>query len=79
MTEQDVTVMIAEDYLDRADKVIQRCAKVGLNVKQHLKTLGVVQGTIDPAKIPALTKVAGVAAVELPRAIDIPSPDSEIQ
>lgn len=79
MAEQEVVVTIAEPYLDQPEKVLRRCRKAGLTVTLYLKTLGVIQGTIDPHKIAALAEVAGVAAVEQSRRVDIPPPESEIQ
>jgi hypothetical protein len=75
----DVTVLIAEAYLDQVVVVVRRCRHVGLRVKEILAEIGIVQGAINPARLEALAKVDGVAAVEEVRSYKLPPVDSDLQ
>ena len=79
MAAERVNVSIAEDYRDRFPEVIERVKQAGLTVEHELAEIGVVTGTIDPARLAALERVEGVAAAELGRQIRIAPPESEIQ
>ncbi len=79
MATERVNVSIAEDYRDRFPEVIERVRKAGLNVEHELAEIGVVTGTIDPARLAALERVEGVVTAEVGRQILIAPPESEIQ
>ena len=79
MAAEQVNVSIAEDYRDRFPEVIARVKRTGLKVEHELAEIGVVTGTIDPARLAALERVEGVAAAEVGRQIRIAPPESEIQ
>jgi hypothetical protein len=79
MPDEDVNVSIAEDHLDQIDEVVKRMERAGLRVDQRLDAIGVVSGSIDPARVGSLESVGGVANVERSRQVGIPEPDEEIQ
>ena len=79
MAAERVNVSIAEDYRNRFPEVIDRVKKAGLNVEEELEEIGVVTGSIDPARLADLERVEGVAAAEVGRQIRIAPPESEIQ
>jgi hypothetical protein len=79
MASEKVNVVVADDYLDRFSEVVKRAKEAGLQVEQPLETIGVVSGSIDPAKLAALKRVEGVTAVEPSRDFQLAPPESEIQ
>jgi hypothetical protein len=81
MAAQGVTVAIDDAHLapSQFDAVVRRLEQAGLKVESRGQITGIVSGSIEPDKLPALARVPGVAAVERSREIRIPPPDSEIQ
>jgi hypothetical protein len=79
MAFENVSVSIADGYLDQFAAVVRRCKKAGLRVEQQLKEIGIVTGSIDSARLDDLSRVEGVAGVERSRVYQIAPPDSEIQ
>ena len=79
MASEYVNVAVADDHLDRFAEVVRRMERAGLKVDQQLEQVGVVSGSIDPAKLAELDRVDGVATVERSREIRIAPPDSDIQ
>lgn len=75
----EVTVSIAQSYLDKFVQVTHACTKAGLRITQKMEVIGILIGTIDPAKIHALERVEGVAAVEGIRSYQIAPPSSKVQ
>jgi hypothetical protein len=74
----EVIVSIADAYLDQAHKVVQRCRRAGLRVKELLEEIGIVYGSIDTTKIATLRRVTGVAAVEESRQIQLPPDNADV-
>ena len=79
MAAEDVNVSVADDHLDGFPDVVERMKKVGLKVHQQMEAVGVVSGSIDPAKLADLERVEGVAAVEPSRSFQLPPPESDVQ
>jgi hypothetical protein len=79
MPNEDVNVSIAEDHLDKIDVVVKRMQRAGLKVDQRLDAIGVVSGSIDPARVERLESLGGVASVERSRQVSIPPHEEETQ
>ena len=79
MAAGDVNVSIADDHVDRFPDVVQGMKEAGLRVSQQMEAVGVVSGSIDPAKLSDLKQVEGVAAVERSRSFQLPPPESDVQ
>jgi hypothetical protein len=77
VTSEQVNVLI--DDLEHFSEVVERVRKAGLKVEQALEEVGVVSGSIDSAKLAALERLKGVAAVEPVRTVRIPPPEEDIQ
>ena len=79
MAAEDVNVSVADDHLHGFPDVVERMKKAGLKVHQQMEAVGVVSGSIDPAKLSDLEQVEGVAAVEPSRRFQLPPPESDVQ
>ena len=75
----EVTVSIAQAYLDKFAQVAQACTKAGLRITQKLEAIGILSGMINSTKLQALEQVEGVAAVEGTRSYQVAPPSSKIQ
>jgi hypothetical protein len=78
MTEA-VNVSVADTYLQRFARVVQRARRMGMSITQQLPSLGIFSGDISVDLIPALERVEGVAAVERMRSYHVPPDDSKVQ
>jgi hypothetical protein len=74
-----VTVLVADDHLDRMAEVVAGLRAAGLHVTAVHDALGTVAGEGEAADLAALRRVAGVAAVERDRTIQLPPPDADVQ
>jgi hypothetical protein len=74
-----VMVAVQSSYLSQFEQVLDRCKQVGLRVSQALQSIGIIDGTIPPTKIPKLTEVEGVSAVERSQTYTVAPPSSDIQ
>lgn len=62
-----LTLLVRDDWRDRYPLVLERCRQAGLDVERELAELGAIAGSIDEDRLPALSAVEGVAAVERER------------
>ena len=74
-----VLVSVDDEHLPKMRQVVERCKAAGLDVEQALDQIGAITGSVDPGKIGALSKVAGVVSVERSGGYDIGPPDSDLQ
>ena len=79
MPAETVNVSVADGHLGRFPDVVRRMERAGLKVEQQLEAIGVVSGSIDPARLPDLEQVQGVLAVERTRDVRIAPPESDVQ
>lgn len=75
----EVSVLIDDQHLDRFSQIMKDIKRAGMKVKQQLKDVGVITGSIDSAKIKSLQNVKGVANVEESRRFQIAPPESDVQ
>jgi hypothetical protein len=76
---EKITISVADDAIDRIDEVVAALEHGGMQVDQVLRPLGVITGSVDTQRVQALGAVAGVAAVEPQRTVQLPPPDSDVQ
>ena len=76
---EKITISVADDAIDRIDEVVAALEDGGMQVDQVLRPLGVITGSVDTQRVQALGAVAGVAAVEPQRTVQLPPPDSDVQ
>lgn len=76
---EKITISVADDAIDRIDEVVAALEAGGLHVEQVLRPIGVITGSVDTLRVHALGSVAGVAAVEPQRTVQLPPPDSDVQ
>lgn len=79
MHTEQVSISVADEFLDRFAEVVERIEQAGLKVEQRLDTIGVITGSIDSGNIDKLDQVEGIAAIERSRGFQLPPPDSPIQ
>jgi hypothetical protein len=77
--DDELSVLVAGDHLDRMDEVVERLRGAGLRIGSVLGALGTVTGRASPENVETLRAVHGVAAVERARDFQLPSPDAPIQ
>jgi hypothetical protein len=78
MTEA-VNVSVADTYLRRFARVVQRARRIGMSITQQLPSLGIFSGDISSELIPQLERVEGVSAVERTRTYRLPPDESKVQ
>lgn len=71
-----VLVSVADEALADLAVVVDALRQAGLSVTEVLVSVGVVTGTVDSDRMPSLSAVPGVLAVEPDRTIQLPPPDS---
>jgi hypothetical protein len=76
---EKITVSVADDAVDRIDEVVAALEHGGMSVEQVLRPIGLITGSVDTQRVQALGSVAGVAAVEPQRTVQLPPPDSGVQ
>lgn len=75
----DIVVSVDEDHLADVGAVAERLQRAGLTVDETLADIGVITGSVDPARTAELEAVEGVAHVERSREFQLPPPDSDVQ
>ncbi|WP_442771367.1 hypothetical protein [Zoogloea ramigera] len=75
----EVVVTVDEAHLPQLAQIADKLAAKGLTIGASLAGIGMITGQARPDALPALRKVAGVAAVEQGGEAHIAPPDSEIQ
>ncbi|TWF74735.1 hypothetical protein FHX44_11617 [Pseudonocardia hierapolitana] len=76
---EKVTVSVTDEAVGRIDEVVAALEHGGMHVDQVLRPIGLITGSIDTQRVQALGDVAGVAAVERQRTVQLPPPDSDVQ
>ena len=79
MPTEQVSISVADTFLDRFADVVKRIEQAGLTVDQQLDMIGVITGSIDSDDIDKLDQVEGVAAVERSGGFQLPPPEDPIQ
>lgn len=79
MSEVNLSVSVDDEHLDRFSEVVESCKKIGMKVGQQLESIGVITGSIDPAKLNSLRRVDGVSQIEQSREVHIAPPGSDVQ
>ena len=59
-----LTVLVSESWRDRFGQVAANCRLAGMTIERELVAIGVIAGSIDEARVSALTAIAGVDAIE---------------
>lgn len=75
----DVIVSVDDRYLEHIAEVVGKLEGIGLQVQQALKTLGVIEGSIDTNKVALLSGIEGVVHVDLSRKFQLAPPEAEVQ
>jgi hypothetical protein len=76
---EQITVSVADDAIGRIDEVVTALENGGMHIDQVLRPIGVITGSVETGHVHALGSVAGVAAVEPQRTIQLPPPDADVQ
>jgi hypothetical protein len=76
----EVTVLVDDAHLEAIDDVAAALARAGLRVGQMLEPAGVINGSLEDARLlDALKRIEGVASVEVARTFQLPPPDEPVQ
>jgi hypothetical protein len=76
----DVNVLVDDEHRSGIDDVAAELSRAGLRVGKTLPGTGVITGSVADAGVTeALRGVAGVAAVEVNRTVQLPPPDAPVQ
>ncbi len=65
IVDQRVVVTVEDQHLSTIQTVASALRLAGMNITNVMPTVGIITGEVPHAKLIALAKVAGVAAVEL--------------
>ena len=60
----NVNILVDEAHKDDLQKVASALQKKGFSLKKSMDEIGVLAGSVPDTKLAALSKVAGVSAVE---------------
>ncbi|MET9328673.1 hypothetical protein [Tsukamurella sp. NPDC003166] len=64
---------------DAIDSLVREVEATGMRVDHVHRTLGILTGEVDPSRIPELSRLDGVTAVEAARGFFTPPPDGDVQ
>jgi hypothetical protein len=76
MSQQNVTVTVEGSDIDAT---VESLREAGMTVTDVHREIGIVSGSVDPAKRNSLDGVAGVSAVDADQTFEIAPPDSDVQ
>ena len=76
---KEAIVTADEQHSEQLEQLKKRLRSSGVKVTSTLDFLGQITIQCDPAQIPAIKKLEGVADVEISGEIQLPPPDSEVQ
>ncbi|CAN5777142.1 hypothetical protein BH18ACT7_BH18ACT7_14180 [soil metagenome] len=76
---EKITVSVDDEHVERIDEVVDRLRAAGMRVEQVLRPIGLVTGSVETPDRERLSTLAGVAAVEPQRRMQLPPPDADIQ
>ncbi|MBW4549793.1 MAG: ketohydroxyglutarate aldolase [Aphanocapsa sp. GSE-SYN-MK-11-07L] len=79
MPKVEVSVSVDDACLNQIEQVCQRLKSSGMDVKQTLSSVGVINGSIEPERLDGLNQIEGVRCVELQQGYQLPPPSSPIQ
>jgi hypothetical protein len=74
-----VSVSVADDHLDKIQKVKKALQSAGMEIEDVLEAAGVITGSAKEEAIDSLEGVKGVTAVERSQTYQLPPPDSDVQ
>ena len=67
VTRIKVAIAVAEEARDRIYEVAAVCRALGFGHTSTLSDVGVLMGSVEPADLPTLRAIPGVAAIETER------------
>ncbi len=76
-----VNLLISVEDNDRKQilEVVQALQTSGVKIEQVMEQIGVITGSIDSEQVERVSRVEGVAAVEVEQEFQLEPPESEIQ
>jgi hypothetical protein len=74
-----VNVTIHPQQVFRLDGIVESLQKKGFQVRERLKTIGVVTGECDAGDLAALRSVNGVSSIEHDKEASVGPPDAAVQ
>jgi hypothetical protein len=75
----DAIVTLADEDIHRIDTVAKALTKKGFIVSHIMKGSGLIAGTAASATFDDLRNTEGVAALEIPGDVSLPTPGSDLQ
>lgn len=79
MSKVEVSVSVDDTHLNQIEQISQQLRQSGMDVKQTLSSIGVINGSIESDRLDNLTQIEGVRSVERQQGYQLPPPSSPIQ
>ncbi|HSH80300.1 MAG TPA: hypothetical protein VLA19_17375 [Herpetosiphonaceae bacterium] len=79
MAKLQVNFLVADDYLQQFSRVLQHSQAAGFEVANAFEETGIATGSIDESRLGDLEQVEGIAAVEIQRTFQLPTPSDDLQ
>lgn len=75
----EVMISVGDDFLDRIDEVVEGLRDAGLRVGAVMESIGTITGSVNAARMDALSHVEGVSGVSRAREYRLAPADSDTQ
>ncbi len=71
MSKVEVIVKIEDSSSDKMSEIAKQCEQAGMSVEQQMKSVGMISGTIEQARISKVEQIKGVSYVEESKSLNI--------
>ncbi|NJK56934.1 MAG: ketohydroxyglutarate aldolase [Pleurocapsa sp. SU_5_0] len=79
MSQVQISVSVDDAYLPQIEQISQQLQSSGMNVEQTLSSIGIINGSIDSARLNSLDQIEGIKNVESQQGYQLAPPNSELQ
>jgi hypothetical protein len=79
MSQVQISVSVDDAYLPQIEQISQQLQSFGMNVEQTLSSIGIINGSIESARLNSLDQIEGIKNVESQQGYQLAPPNSELQ
>lgn len=79
MSKIEVSVCIDDAHFHQIEQISQKLHSFGMDIHQTLSSIGVINGSVEPARLDDLSQIEGVHGVEPEQRYQLSPPSSPIQ